>query len=290
MKTKLLLTFVFTLPLLAARMQAQTATQPGAAPCKTYTIKGEDFSVSLPLLPARHTDDEYIDNFRKRRRVYSLGVYADGVVYVIFVFENPESLQALSSFLKSQKGANMSITDLTLDGISGKETRSEDGILRSFATRDRIYVFGAMGAPLDDPRMTSFLSSLSLRKNKDSIEVDDGPGEAYTPVQQAQASTPDSSEKLFTVKEVDTKLRLAMKPEPSYTEKARQKVVTGTVVLKCIFRSNGSVTDISTISGLRYGLTERAIDAARKIKFIPAMKDGKFVSVWMQLEYNFNLY
>ena len=35
---------------------------------------------------------------------------------------------------------------------------------------------------------------------------------------------------------------------------------------------------------------ERAIAAARQIKFVPAMKGGHPVSVFMQLEYNFNLY
>lgn len=32
------------------------------------------------------------------------------------------------------------------------------------------------------------------------------------------------------------------------------------------------------------------IDAAKTIRFIPAIKDGRFVSMWIQLEYNFNLY
>ena len=47
--------------------------------------------------------------------------------------------------------------------------------------------------------------------------------------------------------------------------------------------------DIRVTSGLPYGLTESSIAAATKIKFVPAMKDGKFVSVRMQLEYHFNL-
>jgi len=55
-------------------------------------------------------------------------------------------------------------------------------------------------------------------------------------------------------------------------------------------RPSGSVTNISTIRGLPDGLTERAIAAAKIIKFTPAMKDGHPVSMWMQLEYNFNLY
>jgi hypothetical protein len=37
-------------------------------------------------------------------------------------------------------------------------------------------------------------------------------------------------------------------------------------------------------------LTERAIAAARQIKFSPATKDGHAVSMYIELQYNFNLY
>ncbi len=97
-------------------------------------------------------------------------------------------------------------------------------------------------------------------------------------------------DRIFTGREVTSKARLLSKPEPQYTEDARKNQVTGTVVLKVVFASNGSVTNIRTVSGLPYGLTERAIAAARQIKFVPATKDGHPVSMWMQLEYNFNLY
>src|SRR5215208_6325317 len=96
--------------------------------------------------------------------------------------------------------------------------------------------------------------------------------------------------KIFTGKDVTTKARLISKPEPQYTEEARKNQITGTVVLKVVFASSGQVTNIRTVSGLPYGLTERAIAAARQIKFTPATKDGHQVSMWMQLEYNFNLY
>lgn len=97
-------------------------------------------------------------------------------------------------------------------------------------------------------------------------------------------------DRIFTGKDVTSKARLISKPEPQYTEDARKNQITGTVVLKVVFASNGSVTNIRTVSGLPYGLTERAIAAARQIKFVPATKDGHQVSMWMQLEYNFNLY
>jgi TonB family protein len=96
--------------------------------------------------------------------------------------------------------------------------------------------------------------------------------------------------KIFTGKDVTTKARLISKPEPQYTEDARKNQITGTVVLKVVFASSGQVTNIRTVSGLPNGLTERAIAAARNIKFEPATKDGHKVSMWMQLEYNFNLY
>ena len=97
-------------------------------------------------------------------------------------------------------------------------------------------------------------------------------------------------DKIFTGKDVTSKARLLSKPEPQYTEDARKNQITGTVVLKVVFASSGQVTNIRTVSGLPYGLTERAIAAARQIKFVPATKDGHQVSMWMQLEYNFNLY
>jgi TonB family protein len=96
--------------------------------------------------------------------------------------------------------------------------------------------------------------------------------------------------RIFTGSEVTSKARLISKPEPQYTEEARKNQITGTVVLKVVFSSSGQVTNIRTVSGLPYGLTERAIAAAAQIKFTPATKDGHEVSMWMQLEYNFNLY
>jgi TonB family protein len=96
--------------------------------------------------------------------------------------------------------------------------------------------------------------------------------------------------KVFSGKDVNSKARVLSKPEPQYTEEARKNQITGTVVLRAVFTSGGQVTNIRAISGLPYGLTERAIAAARQIKFSPATKDGHAVSMYIQLEYNFNLY
>jgi TonB family protein len=94
----------------------------------------------------------------------------------------------------------------------------------------------------------------------------------------------------FSPREVTQKARIISKPEPQYTEEARRNQISGTVVLKAVFSSSGQVTNIRAVSNLPYGLTERAITAARQIRFSPAMKDGRAVSQYIQIEYNFNLY
>jgi hypothetical protein len=50
------------------------------------------------------------------------------------------------------------------------------------------------------------------------------------------------------------------------------------------------VQGISVVKGLPDGLTERAISAAKQIRFTPAEKDGRNVSQYVTLEYNFNIY
>ena len=100
----------------------------------------------------------------------------------------------------------------------------------------------------------------------------------------------DPSMKLYAGKEVTTKARILKKSEPSYTEKARQNQVSGTVILRCVLGANGTVFGFRVVNGLPDGLTEQAIRVARQIKFIPATKDGHPVSIWVAFEYNFNLY
>ena len=104
------------------------------------------------------------------------------------------------------------------------------------------------------------------------------------------ANAPPGTPAILGAREVTVKARVLSKPEPQYTEEARKKQITGTVVLRAIFAANGRVIGIRVLKGRPEGLTEKAIQAARRIKFTPAIKDGKPVSQFVQIEYNFNLY
>lgn len=83
---------------------------------------------------------------------------------------------------------------------------------------------------------------------------------------------------------------ITYKERAKYTEDARQNRVQGTVILSMILGADGRVYDVRIVRPLSHGLTEEAILAAQKIRFNPAVSNGRAVSVRMQIEYNFTLY
>jgi TonB family protein len=100
----------------------------------------------------------------------------------------------------------------------------------------------------------------------------------------------DDPNRVYNPPEVTERARVLSKPEPQYTEEARRADITGTVILRVVFSKTGEVTNIRALQPLGGGLTEKAIAAARQIRFVPARRNGQAVSMYMQLEYNFNLY
>ncbi|MCA1592688.1 MAG: energy transducer TonB [Acidobacteria bacterium] len=101
---------------------------------------------------------------------------------------------------------------------------------------------------------------------------------------------PEDYNRTFKQNEVTSKAVIIAKPDPGFTEEARKNNVTGLVRLRAILTASGSVSGVSVIKGLPDGLTERAISAAKGIRFRPAQKDGRAVSQYITLEYNFNIY
>ncbi|MCA1632696.1 MAG: TonB family protein [Acidobacteria bacterium] len=97
-------------------------------------------------------------------------------------------------------------------------------------------------------------------------------------------------EKIFSNSEVETKALILSKPEPGFTEEARNAGETGVVRLRAVLAADGGVKYILILRSLRHGLTERAVAAARRIRFRPAVVGGAPVSQYVILEYNFNIY
>lgn len=87
-----------------------------------------------------------------------------------------------------------------------------------------------------------------------------------------------------------SRIVITYKEKARYTEIARINKVQGTVVLRAVFTEDGKVTNIEVVRGQPDGLTRRAIQAAQLMRFEPATKEGKPLTVSGQLEFTFNLY
>ncbi|HEX5965448.1 MAG TPA: energy transducer TonB [Pyrinomonadaceae bacterium] len=256
---------------------------------KRYTVDGERFSVSLPTAPAMTTRDLTIWDLRRTRRERSIGAYADGAVYTIDVFENIPK-KSLDDFIHERNRRNRwdpsTETPVTINDLKGKQYSSVgkpvNDTAQFFAAEGRLYEFSVVGNTADDEGAKQFFSSIVIGKKADGIDIHDGEGSPF--------SSPECDQIASGGKEVDRRVRVVMKPEPRYNELARQKRTVGTVIVRAVFSCNGSVGDVRVLEGLPNGLTDQAIAALRKLKFVPAVKNGKYVSMWMQLEYNFNLY
>ena len=83
--------------------------------------------------------------------------------------------------------------------------------------------------------------------------------------------------------------RLLSRIAPEYPDSARNKGIGGTVVLRAVFGAGGILRNILVVGSSDNDLTAASIRAARRIKFIPAQKDGKPVCQFVQIEYNFSV-
>lgn len=252
MKTKLPLLTLLTL-LTAVSVNAQIQTPAGT--WLRYTVKGEEFSVTLPIEPGMKTSEVFNVRLQKGRVERVVEARVSDLVYRIYIYENKEySLQV----------------------------DDKPQIEQFFATNEYLYRFAAQGATSDHPGVKQFFGSVMLGPKHEGVALSDGPG--------LPLETKPAGETVYSGRDVDKKAKLQSYPPPEQPDTGKSKPITGTVILKVVFTADGRVTNIQVVKGLPNGITDRAIEAAKKIKFIPATKDGKFVSMWMQLEYNFNLY
>lgn len=83
--------------------------------------------------------------------------------------------------------------------------------------------------------------------------------------------------------------RLLREVRADYTEEARQRGLTGDVVLEIVVRRDGTVGDVKILQGLGGGLNERAVQAVRQWRFAPAVRQGTAVDVIVEVAVEFKL-
>jgi TonB family protein len=74
-----------------------------------------------------------------------------------------------------------------------------------------------------------------------------------------------------------TPVEIISKPQPVYTDEARNLKLEGEVLLEVLFSANGTLQVNRVVRGLGHGLDDAAIAAANKMRFKPALRMGQAV-------------
>jgi TonB family protein len=100
----------------------------------------------------------------------------------------------------------------------------------------------------------------------------------------------EGNEKSYQIPVPDHHAIVLWRAVPQYTEEARLKMIKGSVGLAVELLPDGSVGQVKVAQGLDPGLDKMAVETARKLIFLPAIKNRKFVSVWSPMTMSFNIY
>ena len=79
--------------------------------------------------------------------------------------------------------------------------------------------------------------------------------------------------------------------DPEYSEEAREKKFTGTVVMSIIVETDGTVSDVTFQKKAGHGLDEKALEAVRNWRFEPGkLDDNTPVRTKLQITMTFRLH
>ena len=83
--------------------------------------------------------------------------------------------------------------------------------------------------------------------------------------------------------------RVLREVKADYTEDARQRRITGDVILEIVVRRDGSVGDVKIVQGLGGGLNDRAVQAVRQWRFAAARRQGTPIDVIVEVAVEFKI-
>lgn len=86
-----------------------------------------------------------------------------------------------------------------------------------------------------------------------------------------------------------TPVEITFKPNPVYTQEARDLKLEGEVLLEVSFAANGTLHVNRVVRGMGHGLDEAAVTAANKIRFKPALRFGQPVDSTAVVHVSFQL-
>jgi TonB family protein len=272
----------------------------------SFVFDKEGFSQTNP----RNWSD--IAEFTKVRAVTA---YQNGATVFFDSYDVKNAKKALPLLLSNHR--DVSAANISFETFSGLQIISEKDFYSAFyyfASEKNIYLIGVGARQKDNETIFKFLNSVKIN-NKTVFKIPVGKIDesdkilsivnlVETPIEiemmskQERKELEKKSKKAKSDKtEPDPKpaadakgLIVLVKPRASYTDIARQSQEQGVTILRATFRADGKIGKISVVKTLKYGLTEQAIRAFKRLRFIPAEKEITPIDVTKNIEYSFTIY
>ncbi len=276
---------------------------------QTFSPVSDEFSVETPVFLEQRGDD----GANSSRKYYAsingtyIYVFSDPVktpTYLVTVRDILITLGQPNIFSKETNGSNT---------VTFKDSFGYWHNLTTLRTESRIYIAQTVTLDEKSDLATRFIRSFALgsrpplvrsaetateTKNPDGSNLSKGQGSgrgsgsgsgsgAGSGVGSGSGGMSTTSDSALGK---TSGLRILTKPRPSYTEMARVYEISGTVIVRVLFKGSGDIGSVTPITQAPFGLTERAIDAARRITFEPAYVNGSPVTISKQIEYSFAIF
>lgn len=116
------------------------------------------------------------------------------------------------------------------------------------------------------------------------------PQPALASAELIKAENSSSEGPVYKVGHGVTSPRAIQMSEPEYSDAARKVRYQGTCVLSLVVNAEGQPEDVEIERAIGLGLDAKAVDAVKRWKFQPAMKNGVPVAASIRVEVNFHLY
>jgi TonB family protein len=207
---------------------------------------------------------------------------------------NAQSNDGLSALILAARMANpkdsvsVDTAKMLIERGADVNARAKDGqtALMGAARRGRLKLVKLLlekGAKINDEDNDHATALTYAVGGKDQATI------AYLKSAGATGPAPTPAQDAAMAKGVDQRPVPLNNPTPQYTEEARKNGVEGVIIARVLVGADGNVQQVRIVRGLPDGLDEMAIRAAYRLKFKPAMKDGKPAAFWQAVSIEFHL-
>ncbi|MFT3744977.1 MAG: energy transducer TonB [Pyrinomonadaceae bacterium] len=292
---------IFILPLLFLGVLTSVAQTANETTWRTIVSKDNDFSLMLPGEIVIHND--------KALDLVNLSATVPGVSFRVMFNRSTSGTAQLNYFKKVKEKEGFVGSQRSGPGFETGIYVAKKKIYRIslyFRTKAGFYSIDVLAKDESDKHLAEFLGSIMVNMTR----IAENKGTQPTPMSRTSVEDLQTSQKIKdiqsqkqsnSVRVVNGKqtidqdifyseqLLILNKPRPRYDDRGRMENVQGVVVLQVQFKSTGDIGTVWVVSGPHL-LHDVAIEAARKIRFIPAEIDGKAVDIVREVEYSFSIY